>query len=271
MENRIVKRVTEKRKGKWKLWIMAVLAMAIAFCGIFLPGRILKWQSNLENDTVKAVPQEYYSAASSATARNASLNLKTIERLQLITGQWESTTQQISAYEMEIEDYEAVELAKTAIAELYAQQYYPEEIRTAYGNWYTWKAVPFKAVDTTFGIYTAYYWKIDFCKYDESAKHTVYKLEDGTVFYAQMEQKDSINGDAIANVFQRQALQSVYVVETISTENLLVEEQVPYTSLVGQDLQWKSYMKLTSEEDVYQILQAYSKDSYVWCVMPEKQ
>lgn len=259
----------KKQKGTWKFVIMVILAMIIASCGIFLPGRILIWQSNLENNTVKAVSQEYYSAASSATARNASLNLKTIERLQLITGQWASTTEQITSYEMEIEDYEAVELAKTAIADLYEKKYYPEEIQTRYGNWYTWKAVPYKAVDTTFGIYTAYYWKIEFSKYDETAKHTVYMLEDGTVFLAQMEQKNSIDGEKLANVYVDLASQEEYEVEAIATENLQAEQQISYLSLVGQNLQWKSYTRLTLGEEIYQIIQAYSSDNYVWCVMPE--
>ena len=256
-------------KRKWTMIITGIFVMGIAVCGIFLPGRILTWQSNLENNLVMKVSQEQYSSASAAIARAASLNLQTSEKLQLIAGQWESTTSQIDAYEMEMEDYEAVELARKGIAELVENQYYPKEISSEYGNWFTWKATPFKAVDTTFQIYPAYYWKIDFSKYDDGAKHTIYMLEDGTIFYAMMQDTQAMVNCEMVSVFETLKLQSVYEVNNISMENMQVANCIPYEEISQIEFSWKNLTSLTAEQEVFQILQASSKEVYIWCVVPQ--
>lgn len=256
-------------KRKWTMIITSIFVMGIAVCGIFLPGRILTWQSNLENDLVKKVSQEQYSSASAAIARAASMNLQTSEKLQLIAGQWESTTTQIDAFEMEMEDYEAVALAREGIANLVENHYYPKEISSEYGNWFTWKATSFKAVDTTFEIYTAYYWKIEFSKYDDGAKHTVYMLEDGTIFYAMMQDAQAMENSEIVSVFDTLKLQSVYEVNSISMENMQVANCIPYADVSQIDFSWKTLVSLTAEQEVFQILQASSKEAYVWCVVPQ--
>lgn len=99
-----------------------------------------------------AAPEGYYQASYSAMARNSSEKLDVTEKLQLITGQWDSIREEPQDFELEHTDYEVAELAQKGIDMLYRSGLYPENI-TGYENWYSWQATPHKAdCDRTDGM-----------------------------------------------------------------------------------------------------------------------
>ena len=162
----------------------------LLFGGIFIflciafvmPGEILMQQSSRELDVVKMVSKESYQSEDSALAREASAKLSREERMQLIRGELESEISEAGEYEMQLQEYEAVQLAREKIAGLYKGGKFPADLSKLYQNWHGWQAKPYKAVDTTFHTYTAYYWEIVFERFDQTQAYTVWMLEDGTIF-----------------------------------------------------------------------------------------
>jgi hypothetical protein len=137
-----------------------------------------------------SAPLEYYSAASSVVARNSSAQLSEYQKLQLISGAWDSRDSEAAQDEALITEYEAVSLAEAALDRLHEAGLYPSTISSDYGNWYSWTANCYKATDTTFNTYTSYYWVISFARYDETENHTVLMTEGGLLLLAIANIKD---------------------------------------------------------------------------------
>ena len=144
------------KKDSFKLIIMSVAVICIVIAGIMVPGIVLEANQKSEHDHVAKVPKSYLPSGS-VMAKEASANLKLSEKLSLIDGQWDSTTDDAASYEMDEQDYQAVAT---------------------------------KASDNTFNTYTAYYWIIRFEKYDGTQNHTIWMLEDGTIIMAKAHMKD---------------------------------------------------------------------------------
>ena len=162
--------------------IMFLLTVTCLLLVLFLPGILLRWQSNRELNMVKNVPREWYQSENSAISKEFSGNLTSEEKLQLVRGEWKSEILSAGEKEMKLGDYQAVELARKRIGKLYQAGKYPVDLSEGYQKWFVWQARPYKAVDATFHSYAAYYWEITFEKYDRSEKYVVYMLEDGTIF-----------------------------------------------------------------------------------------
>lgn len=156
--------------------------MILLCTALFLPGEILLHKSSRELDVVNTVSKGSYQSEDSALAREASAKLSGEEKLQLIRGEWESETSGAEDYEMQLRKYEAVQLAREKIAALHKEGKFPTDLSKLYQNWFGWQAEPYKAVDTTFHTYTAYYWRIRFERFDRDQTYTVCMLEDGTIF-----------------------------------------------------------------------------------------
>ena len=160
------------------------ICVLIACASVSLPKLFLYRQQKKNIDKVNVVPAEYYSGPSIAVVKSASRQLSSYQRLQLITNVWDSDTSAATKEECSISEYDAYELAAERISELYNNGLYPEKISSEYQNWYSWKATPYKAVDTTFGIYAAIYWEISFTRYDSPETHTIIIDENGELLYA---------------------------------------------------------------------------------------
>ncbi len=161
------------------------ICIFFACASVYLPKLFLDRQQKKHLDKVNVVPTEYYSGPSVAVVKSASRQLSSYQRLQLITNVWDSNISIASKEECGISEYDAYTLATDSIFRLHHnQELYPELLGSAYRNWYSWKATPYKAVDTTFGIYAAIYWEIVFTKYDGSETHTVIIDENGELLYA---------------------------------------------------------------------------------------
>ena len=163
--------------------IILISGMAVFLCcAFFLPGQILLWESGREIDNVTTVPKESYQSEDSALAKEASARLSNEEKLRLITGEWESEISEAGDFEMQLQGYEAVRMAREKMQALYKKGEFPVDLSELYQNWYGWQVTPYKAVDATFHTYTAYYWEIVFERFDRQKNYTVWMLEDGTIF-----------------------------------------------------------------------------------------
>lgn len=225
---------------------------------------------------VDAVPVEYYSPANLAVARNASANLGTYQKLQLITGRWESSRTPADHSEAVLENYEAAELARRQLNTLYNTGIYPTSLLSDYENWYGWETEFCKAVDATFHTYTAYYWKLSFVKYDGSEMHHVYMLEDGTIFLAEALLENGIGQNTVSKISQRNI--SLYAgsekfeeesvpPETPDSEDL--EEYLAFTDIDATDLNWLDISSWQADGGGrYYMLQAISENRCLFSLQP---
>lgn len=247
-------------------------AVVLALLGTFFPGWLLERQSREEMNMVDAVPVEYYSPANLAVARNASANLGIYQKLQLITGRWESNVSEADAYEREMENFEAVELAKEQMDAFYKYGLYPVSLASDYENWYSWEAEFCKVVDATFNTYAAYYWKLSFVKYDGTEKHQVYMLEDGTVFLAEAWHEAGIESDTLTGVSKTNLMVPWRLTGTTqkSTENEAQDltEYLSFSDVDATGLEWLDLAQLTVNEQEYYMLQANSENRYVISLQP---
>lgn len=156
-----------------------LLFLVFAF---FLPGDLLLWQSRAELGEVATVSKESYQSEATALAREASARLSREEKLSLVRGEWESEISEAEEFEMQLQGYEAVRMAREQMQKMYKEGEFPADLSELYQNWYGWQAAPYKAVDATFHTYTAYYWEIVFERFDRKKSYTVRMLEDGTIF-----------------------------------------------------------------------------------------
>ena len=165
------------KKDSFKLIIMSVAVICIVIAGIMVPGIVLEANQKSEHDHVAKVPKSYLPSGS-VMAKEASANLKMSEKLSLIDGQWDSTTDDAASYEMDEQDYQAVATCRKSMEKLYDEKLYPVNLSPDYSNWYTWEAAAKKASDNTFNTYTAYYWIIRFEKYDGTQNQAVLQTDD---------------------------------------------------------------------------------------------
>ncbi len=270
---RIRKRLRKMKKHVNK--ILCVLLLAAAFLGMFLPGWFLFERSERELSLVTAAPPEYYSAANMAIARNASVQLGTYQKLQLISGRWESVLKEASSYERELEAYTAAQIAKERIQDMYQDKLYPLSLMSDYGNWYTWDARSYKAVDATFGTYAAYYWEITFDKYDNSERHTVQMLEDGTIFLIEVEMSGKPDVDGLRVNYAEKMFSQEFFSEEGKIErqkkdipNQSVASYLSYSNIEASDLTWMALWQAASGEERYELIQAHSAHRYVAAIRP---
>ena len=264
---------SKNKKYIYRMVIATVVVLALI--GVFLPGWILIWQSEEKMNMVDAVPVEYYSPANLAIARNASANLGIYQKLQMITGRWESDSILADSYESRMEDYEAVNMAKEQMHILYQEGLYPVSLLSDYENWYSWEAEFCKVVDATFHTYTAYYWKLSFVKYDGLEKHHVYMLEDGTIFLAEARAENGVEVNMISKVSEIEVNATKGLTEVVkqgvAEGNQGLEEYFAFTDIEIKDLQWMDLAQLQVGEYKYQVLQANSVNRYLFSLQPVKE
>ena len=172
-------KITVNRRNNLINILVIALCIISACASVYIPKLLLNSRMNQNIDKVNVVPTEYYSGPSVAVVKSASRQLSAYQRLQLITNSWESNISPASTDECTISDYEAYILSSESILALYNAGLYPEKLSSEYQNWYTWKATPYKALDTTFGIYAAVYWEITYTRYDNTESHKVIIDENG--------------------------------------------------------------------------------------------
>ncbi len=248
------------KKCLYRIIIGAVAVLLLA--GIFLPGMFVLWQSNRQMNVVSVAPQEYYSPANLAVARNASANMEVYQKLQLITGRWEGVTSLADIYEGGMEDYQAVEMAKKYVERLYLQGMYPENLMTNYENWYSWNAEVYKVVDATFHTYTVCYWKLTFTKYDGTQTHDIYMLNNGFVFLAENRNENGIAEEQLSKPIGKE----------IPKGKQGLQEYLAFVGIDAGGLQWMDFYEVEyagEHPGDYHVLKALSDNHYVYSFQPE--
>ncbi len=178
-----------KKKPSPLIYVSATVF--ICLLGIFLPGAILQLKNIYHIGQSDAIPSEYYSNASLAISKNASSQLTTYEKMELISGTISSSFEEAESEESDMSAYDAVCLAQEALYHLYENNSYPYCPDSGFMNWYTWTATLYKSTDTNFHTYTAYCWKLIFTRYDASEVHTILMMENGTILYAATNNRSS--------------------------------------------------------------------------------
>lgn len=174
-----------KKKNKILLnLIICTAALALVSSSVVLPRYILKSNAEKNYNTVTEVPTDFYSGPSEAVVKNASKQLSNYQKLQLISGLWESEISAASDSETNISELDAKDLAISKLISLSSDGLYPINVDSDYQKWYSWEASAYKAVDTTFRTYAAIYWDVTFTKYDNSESHRIIITENGDVLFA---------------------------------------------------------------------------------------
>lgn len=174
------------KKMSFKNFILVVTTLAIAGLAIWLPGFLVSRNSTSEMSVITSVPPEYYSGPSESIIKNASRQLTNEQCIQLITGMWESTIAPANEDACTINEFGIRTLVINRVDDLYARGLYPCKLSSAYDQWYSWTATPYRALDTTFQTYAAIYWDITFTKYDNTDYHRFIVTESGDILYAEV-------------------------------------------------------------------------------------
>lgn len=177
--------MTKKRRHN-RIWIILIFVFCIAIvCGSIAAPRYLLLQTvEAETERVHEIPEEYYVEAGDAMARNTSESLSAIDRVKLISGEWESNMRKCEITEGFLDEVEAVALAKNQMELYYDQGVFPYSIQTKYENLYSYSSELYCFTDSNFRTYSAYLWKIVFTKYDKSIQNIIYMTESGTILLA---------------------------------------------------------------------------------------
>ena len=172
------------KNKNYRISTAIALTIVIGLVGIFLPGIVLNATNTSILNIAATLPAEYYSNTTPTISRNASSQLSDYQKMMLISGAWESETKEADVAESTLTEYEAVNMAQQAIDNLYNHNNYPCTLDSGFKNWYTWTATLYKATESNFHTYAAYYWKLTFDRYDAKEHHTILMTEDGTVLCA---------------------------------------------------------------------------------------
>lgn len=163
------------------VFFIAILLVAASF---LVPKYALASYTSKKEGTIHTAPSDYYLATNTLMAKQASANLSSYDRIQLVTGSWSSSFSKCDVTESEITEIQAVNFAKEKINALYSANLFPVSFFETYNNWYSWETSLYQYTDTVFYTYTAYLWHISFQKYDGSSTIDVYLTDNGVVLSA---------------------------------------------------------------------------------------
>ena len=182
------------KKFSIKNFILIAVALLVAGCSIWLPGFIMEKERTADFEKLTDVPADYYSGPSESIIKNASRQLRSEQCMQLITGVWDSSITPANPQDCTYTDFGMKTMTINHIQNLYTKGLYPCSLSSRNENWYSWEAKPYRALDTTFRTYAAYFWDITFTKFDGSETHRFIVSENGAILYAQAETKENFGG-----------------------------------------------------------------------------
>ncbi len=179
------------KKQMVKNLIAVILTLAVAATSILLPGFLIEREDRSQLDSVENVPPEYYSGPSEAMIENASQQLTSEQCLQLILGIWDSTISETTEDHCNKTEFGMKNILVNRVTDLHSKGLYPVSIASNDYNWYSWTSKPYRAIDTTFQTYAAYFWDFTFTKFDNSETHRFIVTESGDILYAEFTINDS--------------------------------------------------------------------------------
>lgn len=169
-----------KNKQAKKRLITALFFIATA-ASITLPAVFLHFSFSGKLNQTNKVDEELYNADNSALARNTSESLSEYDRMKLISSLWDSERKEIEPGPDDMSKPDAIARARNIFKKFYDEECYPVNFDSNYNDWYSWDAKYYKATDTSFHTYCAYYWEITFYKYDADEYHKILLTENGNL------------------------------------------------------------------------------------------
>ena len=179
---------------------------------IWLPGFLMKRDNAARLTTVNEVPAEFTSAPPDSIIKNASRQLTKEQKIQLITGEWESLVEETDEDFCNLNSFGIKTIVQNRVDYLNTKGIYPITISSDYGDWYSWSATPYRALDTTFETYAAIFWDVSFTKYDNTEYHRFIATESGDILYAEA----NITPDHVATETDITITTNDYTIDIIS-------------------------------------------------------
>ena len=178
----MMKKQTNKKKGKTINIALMLLAVLSAILCIILPGKMMDIRKREVAGVYLDVPEEFYPTSSYYEVTKASSEkLSEYQKRQLISGQWESEISEVDKEYYEDSGYHIEKIAKTLLNNLEDKKLYPVNIQSEYSEWYNWKCTYMQALDTNFRSYAGFFWRVEFTHYEKEDKITVFMTPEGSV------------------------------------------------------------------------------------------
>lgn len=250
---------------------ICLLSVVSVFLSIYIPKKLLKNKTEADMSVVMVAPEDYYLSGQTAMARNTSMQLNAIDRMNLITGAWESNMEACTVGDSFLTESDAVSLAKSQLEIFYDAGVYPYSLESTYNNWYSWNTKLYKFTDAAFNTYSAYLWVITFNKFDNSLSHTVIMTESGTILNAEVND-NTARTRLITNAYTDSSIGKVLGLDNLRMEDLLEYDadskiQINYPDLNTDDITFKKIYRAEisyarHDPDSYYIYQYSKPDAY---------
>ena len=189
-----INQIKNRRIRKEVIWM--TLSVLIAVTCMLLPGTIVSIKASNNKNIIHQVYSSNYFGASGSVAV-----MTLYERMKLISGEWDSTSQVVDQQEMKhiseipeeafhnvvsgqtgdvqlagycYMDYQSVlETAEEGLQVFYDSGIYPEDPVSQYSNWYRPTITLYQYSDAVFDSYTCYVWLVELDYYDGSMQHVM--------------------------------------------------------------------------------------------------
>lgn len=160
--------------------ILIILALTSAVLCIIMPEKLIMREGTESVGIAMDVPEEYYPTSSYyEVLKESSGRLTDYQKLQLITGKWESELSEVDKDYYEATGYHMESEAKNSIFNLFKIGAYPAYIDSSYNQWFNWKCTYMQALDLNFRSYAGFFWKTVFTHYESKETLTVYMTPEG--------------------------------------------------------------------------------------------
>lgn len=250
-----------KQLSKKKLLLSIVLLLTVC-CGFLLPDFALHYHARQQVNRIEAIEQAD-NLTNPTIIKNASSQLSDYERIQLISGAWESEITTVSEEEAALNKLDALKLVKSSIYDLYSSGHYPVNLNSGFGSWYTWEAEFLKATDSHFHTYAAYFWKFHFTRYDGNEEHTIYMMENGTLLQAATNVPPSESKEFSKEADAPKTSFVPITKEALSTLPMYEGEQRPAEELISGYVTVKENITLTTLEEIEAFITEKQNYSYL--------
>ena len=161
--------------------LVLIIFIFLSALGIFVPGFVAYYSLNHDLNVVNNVPEEFYKAGDSIFIKNNSKKLSEANKLELISGKWESRRDICDISESEKTKTDIIILTKNRVAKLYKNGDYNYVFDSSYGNWYSWDIVCYRCTDTAFHSYSAYCYIVTLYKNNSDEFHKILITPSGTI------------------------------------------------------------------------------------------
>ncbi|MCM1272042.1 MAG: hypothetical protein NC225_03445 [Clostridium sp.] len=206
-----------KHKNKFLKITIALVTILSIVAAIVLPKLILERKVKHSLSQVVQAPDDYYLTARTATARNASSKLSSLDRISLICSTWDSSMSPCDTTEGFLTESQAISIAKSQLNQYYLCGLYPVSLFSNYNNWYSFNCNLYRYIDTSFESYSAYLWEIHFSKYDSTEYHTILMSESGTILAAETNAGTYTKGMSLPEM-QNNLIENAFVTSDHVTE-----------------------------------------------------